>query len=90
MPENPLKKFVNIIKCKCHVFQIILGSQRLRNLKNVCGGGLFGLMYSKNLIIMGFDLESSDKLNFKKMQDNFPTGKLSKKFGSQVALLIVG
>lgn len=47
--------------------------QRLKNLKNECGGGLFGLMYKKNLIIMGFDLESSDKLNFKKMQDNFPT-----------------
>ncbi|XP_070502317.1 probable Ufm1-specific protease 2 [Chironomus tepperi] len=46
---------------------------RLKNLKDVCGGGLFGLMYSKNLIIMGFDLESSDILNFKKMQDNFPT-----------------
>ncbi|KAG5684142.1 hypothetical protein PVAND_013383 [Polypedilum vanderplanki] len=46
---------------------------RLKNLKNECSGGLFGLMYSKNLIIMGFDLESSDKLNFKKMQDNFPT-----------------
>lgn len=30
-------------------------------------------MYSKNLIILGFDLETSDKLNFKKMQDNFPT-----------------
>lgn len=30
-------------------------------------------MYSKNLIILGFDLESTDKLNFKKMQDNFPT-----------------
>lgn len=30
-------------------------------------------MYSKNLIIMGFDLESSDKLDFKKMQDDFPT-----------------
>lgn len=31
-------------------------------------------MYSKNLIILGFDLESSsDKLNFKKMQDNFAT-----------------
>lgn len=30
-------------------------------------------MYSKNLAILGFDLESSDKLNFKKMQDNFPT-----------------
>lgn len=42
-------------------------------MKNECGGGLFGLMYKKNLIIMGFDLESSDKLNFKKMQDNFPT-----------------
>lgn len=23
---------------------------------------------------MGFDLECSDKLSFKKMQDNFPTG----------------
>lgn len=43
-------------------------------MKNVCGGGLFGVMYSKNLIIMGFDLESSaEKLNFKNMQDNFPT-----------------
>lgn len=30
-------------------------------------------MYKANLIIMGFDLESSDKLNFKKMQDHFPT-----------------
>lgn len=30
-------------------------------------------MYSKNLIIMGFDHESPDKLDFKKMQDNFPT-----------------
>lgn len=30
-------------------------------------------MYSKNLAILGFDLESSDKLSFKKMQDNFPT-----------------
>lgn len=48
--------------------------QRLKNLKNeLCGGGLFGLMYKANLIIMGFDLETSDKLNFKKMQDNFPT-----------------
>lgn len=47
--------------------------QRLKNLKSECGGGLFGLMYSKNLVIMGFDLESSDKLNFKKMQDNLPT-----------------
>lgn len=31
-------------------------------------------MYSKNLAILGFDLEStSEHLNFKKMQDNFPT-----------------
>lgn len=30
-------------------------------------------MYSKNLIIMGFDLESSEGFSFKKMQDNFPT-----------------
>jgi hypothetical protein len=53
--------------------KISLNFQRLKNLKNECGGGLFGLMYSKNLVILGFDLESSDKLNFKKMQDNFPT-----------------
>lgn len=47
--------------------------QRLKSLKEDCGGGLFGVMYSKNLIIMGFDNESPDKLDFKKMQDNFPT-----------------
>lgn len=47
--------------------------QRLEALKEGCGGGLFGVMYSKNLIIMGFDHESPDKLDFKKMQDNFPT-----------------
>jgi Ufm1-specific protease 2 len=47
--------------------------QRLGSMKEGCGGGLFGLMFSKNLIIMGFDHESPDKLDFKKMQDNFPT-----------------
>lgn len=30
-------------------------------------------MFSKTLVILGFDLESSGKLNFKNMQDNFPT-----------------
>ncbi|CRK96594.1 CLUMA_CG009866, isoform A [Clunio marinus] len=56
---------------KLQISQLVIN--RLKLLENVCGGGLFGLMYSKNLIILGFDLESSDKLNFKKMQDNFPT-----------------
>lgn len=30
-------------------------------------------MYSKNLVILGFDVESSGQLNFKNMQDHFPT-----------------
>lgn len=45
--------------------------QRLSNLKTECSGGLFGLMYQGNLVVLGFNLESDTKagLNYKKMQE---------------------
>ncbi|CAO1399625.1 unnamed protein product [Diamesa serratosioi] len=61
---------------KLQISQFVLN--RLKHLKNVCGGGLFGTQTQLgSLVILGFDLESTgddnDKLSFKKMQDNFPT-----------------
>ncbi|XP_063710149.1 probable Ufm1-specific protease 2 [Culicoides brevitarsis] len=59
------------IKLKISEFVV----RRLETIKNDCSGGLFGLMYQGTLILLGFNLESDSGvgLNYKRMQDNFPT-----------------
>lgn len=48
--------------------------QRLERVRSQCSGCLFGVMYKGTLLILGFNVEnsSSDKLNFKHIQNGFP------------------